>query len=71
MDSRIAIVGANGAGKSTLINILLNKLSLPEGQSYMSSRCRVSTFTQHHLDQLDLLLTPMEQLSVLFPHKEE
>jgi len=71
MDSRIAIVGANGAGKSTLIKILLQKLQLTAGQSYFSSRCRVATFTQHHLDSLDLLLTPYDQLKVLFPNMEE
>ena len=45
MDSRIALVGANGAGKSTLINILLGNLVLNKGQSYVSNRCRVATFT--------------------------
>ena len=71
MDSRVAIVGANGAGKSTLIKILLQKLQLTSGQSYFSSRCRVATFTQHHLDSLDLLLTPYNQLRTLFPNMDE
>jgi len=62
MDSRIAILGANGAGKSTLIKILTRELELLEGQQYVSSRARYSLFTQHHMDQLDLLLDPMEQL---------
>ena len=71
MDSRIAILGANGAGKSTLIKILTHELQLLEGQQYISSRARYSLFTQHHMDQLDLLLSPLEQLQRLFPDKEE
>lgn len=71
MDSKIAIVGSNGAGKSTLINLLMNNLSLISGQQYISSRARIATFTQHHLDSLDLLMNPYDQLRKLFPDKEE
>lgn len=37
----------------------------------MSSRARIATFTQHHMESLDLLLTPLEQLMKLFPDKED
>ncbi|EEH11762.1 ABC transporter family protein (macronuclear) [Tetrahymena thermophila SB210] len=66
-DSRIAIVGANGAGKSTLLKLLVGSLELSEGQQYRSSRLRCSMFTQHHLDQLDLTLSPLEQIMRDYP----
>jgi ATP-binding cassette subfamily F protein 3 len=59
MDSRISIVGSNGAGKSTLLKLLVGKLSLTEGSQYRNTRLRVSMFTQHHIDQLDLDLSPL------------
>ena len=32
---------------------------------------RLAYFTQHHVDQLDLTLTPIEQLARLFPGLKE
>lgn len=60
MGSRVAIVGSNGVGKSTLLKLLLGELQLLEGNQYRHSRLRVSMFTQHHIDQLDLTLSPVE-----------
>jgi ATP-binding cassette subfamily F protein 3 len=67
MDSRISIVGANGAGKSTLLKLLVGKLTLTEGSQYRNARLKVSMFTQHHIDQLDLDLSPLQQLMKNFP----
>ncbi len=53
-DSRISIVGSNGAGKSTLLKLLIGKLELTSGQQFRHSRLKVSMFTQHHIDQLEL-----------------
>lgn len=67
MESRIAIVGANGVGKSTLLKLLVNSLDLTSGNSYRNGRLSLSMFTQHHIDQLKLPLSPLEQMMVDFP----
>jgi len=67
MESRIAIVGANGAGKTTLLKLLLGELELTEGQATRHNRLRTSMFTQHHIDSLDLTLSPVEQFLTSFP----
>lgn len=61
-ESRIAIVGSNGAGKSTLLKLLVGELELTEGNQFRNPRLRVSMFTQHHVDQLDLGLCPLQQI---------
>lgn len=62
-ESRIAIVGANGVGKSTLLKLLMgNSLELNTGNQYRNGRLRVSMFTQHHIDTLDLVMSPLEQM---------
>jgi ATP-binding cassette subfamily F protein 3 len=45
MESRMAIVGANGVGKSTLLSLLVETLTLTEGNYYKNPRLRVSLFT--------------------------
>jgi ATP-binding cassette subfamily F protein 3 len=67
MDSRIGIVGANGAGKSTLLKLLLGELQAQVGSITRNSKLRAACFTQHHMNQLDLNLTPLDYLSRLFP----
>ena len=67
MESRIAVVGANGAGKSTLLKLLIGQLQLKDGNQFRNARLRVSMFTQHHIDQLDLKFSPVEQLMHSFP----
>mgnify|MGYP003463313573 CR=1 FL=1 len=61
MESRIAVVGANGTGKSTLLKLLVGKLNLSEGNQYRNPRLVVEMFTQHHVDLLNLVLSPLEQ----------
>ena len=67
MESRIAIVGANGVGKSTFLKLLMGELSLIEGSQFRHNRLRVSLFTQHHIEQLDLVLSPLEQFATSYP----
>lgn len=67
MESRVAIVGANGVGKSTFLKLLMGELHLLEGSQFRHSRLRVSLFTQHHIDQLDLVLSPLEQFAQTYP----
>lgn len=67
MDHRIALVGPNGCGKSTMIKLLTGKEELTEGYQQKHPKLRISVFTQHHMDQLELKLSPVEQLSKAFP----
>lgn len=67
MNSRQVILGANGAGKTTFLNLLVGKLSITEGVYYKNQRVRFGLFTQHHIDQLNLMQTPLEQMQSSFP----
>jgi ATP-binding cassette subfamily F protein 3 len=66
MESRISIVGPNGAGKTTLLKALTGELPLLSGYYYRHNRLRLSLYTQHHVDKLDLRLSPIEQMQALF-----
>ena len=67
-NSRIACLGRNGCGKSTVLNLLLGNIQLNKGNQYRHRRLRVGLFTQHHIDTLDLSLSPLEQLASMFPN---
>jgi len=69
MDSRIALVGANGQGKSTVLNILSGSLKPRSGYAIINPRLKFAKFSQHHIDQMDLELTPLQYLESLFPGK--
>ena len=68
MDTRMAILGRNGCGKTTLLKIFEEELFLKTGQLYKHRRLRLATFTQHHIDQLNLSLSPLEQLAEMYPN---
>ncbi|POM73760.1 ABCF/EF-3b transporter-like protein, partial [Phytophthora palmivora] len=70
MSSRIGILGVNGSGKSTLINIMIGKLRANEGSVTMNPRLRVATFTQHHVDSLDLSKSAVQNMKEMFPGHE-
>ena len=67
VNSRIGVLGANGAGKSTLIKVILGAVEPQVGTVTKNESAIVSCFTQHHVDQLDLTLNPMEYMVTLFP----
>jgi ATP-binding cassette subfamily F protein 3 len=67
MESRIALVGANGIGKSTFLKLLYGELSIMDGYQYRHHRLRVSIFTQHHLDLLNIMFSPLEQFAFSYP----
>lgn len=71
MDSRVAIVGSNGAGKSTLMKLLIGAINPVDGDAKRNSRLRVGFFTQHHIDQLDLTVSPVAFLASKFPGRTE
>ena len=70
MSSRIALVGANGCGKTTLLKGLDGNLIPMSGMCYRHSKLRLAVFAQHHVDQLDLELSPVEQIAKLYPDME-
>eukprot|EP01121_Diplochlamys_sp_Union-15-3_P016061 TRINITY_DN539_c0_g5_i1.p1 TRINITY_DN539_c0_g5~~TRINITY_DN539_c0_g5_i1.p1 ORF type:complete len:693 (+),score=142.55 TRINITY_DN539_c0_g5_i1:38-2116(+) len=67
MESRISLVGSNGQGKSTLLGLLSGELTETSGYIFRNGRLRIAKFSQHHVDQLDLDITPLEYLSNEFP----
>ncbi|XP_047488905.1 ATP-binding cassette sub-family F member 3-like [Penaeus chinensis] len=69
MDSRICIVGENGTGKTTLLKILLGDLSPTKGHRFCNRSLRIGYFTQHHVDQLDMRLCPVELLQSKYSGK--
>lgn len=60
LDSRVALVGPNGAGKSTLLKLMCGLLCPTVGDVRPHSHLRISTFTQHFVDVLDLTKTPLD-----------
>jgi len=71
LGSRIGICGANGVGKSTLIKLITEELMPARGTTWQNNSLRISTFTQHHVDQLKLGMTPAEYLMEVFPGTSE
>ena len=70
MSSRIALVGVNGCGKTTLLKGLVGLLKPMKGLCYMHAKLRIGLFKQHHVDQLDLELSPVEELQKYYPNIE-
>ena len=70
MSSRIALVGANGCGKTTLLKGLDGKINTMAGSCYRHSKLRLAVFAQHHIEQLDLELSPLEQIQKYYPNVE-
>ncbi|XP_058807747.1 ATP-binding cassette sub-family F member 3 [Phymastichus coffea] len=69
LQSRICIVGENGAGKTTLLKIMTNSLSPTTGTVHTHRNLKYGYFSQHHVDQLDLRVCPVELLQKHFPGK--
>lgn len=67
LESRIALVGPNGAGKSTLLKVIYGELEPSSGDVRRSGKLRLGRFAQHHVDGLDLSLTPLEALQRAHP----
>ncbi|XP_076053372.1 ATP-binding cassette sub-family F member 3 [Oratosquilla oratoria] len=69
MDARICLVGENGTGKTTLLKILLGENPPTKGNRFCHRSLRIGYFTQHHVDQMDMRLSPVELLQHKYPGK--
>ncbi|XP_071874256.1 ATP-binding cassette sub-family F member 3 isoform X1 [Bombus fervidus] len=69
LQSRICIVGENGAGKTTLLKIITGALSPTRGTVHVHRNLKFGYFSQHHVDQLDMRVCPVELLQNHFPGK--
>lgn len=68
MESRAALVGDNGVGKSTLLKLIMNEIEPVTGQIKIHRKAKISRFTQHHMDQLNLEKTPLGWFQSLYPN---
>lgn len=67
LSSRIVLVGSNGIGKSTLLNLISGNLEPTLGHVFRNPKVRIAVFSQHHVDGIDLSLTPLEYMKQFFP----
>ncbi|KAJ9529814.1 hypothetical protein QJQ45_022248, partial [Haematococcus lacustris] len=67
LDSRFAIVGPNGIGKSTLLGLISGHLQETSGRITRNPKVRLAIFSQHHVDGMDLALTPLAAMQALYP----
>ena len=70
-ESRLSIVGPNGIGKSTLLGLISGTLTPTKGHVYRNPKVRLAIFSQHHVDGLDLALTPLQYMAKCFPEAKD
>jgi len=63
----VVLVGPSGCGKSTLMNLLAGELKPVLGEVKKHHRLRIGYFSQHTVDQLELSLSPVQQLAKSYP----
>mmetsp|Transcript_30482 Transcript_30482/g.73134 ORF Transcript_30482/g.73134 Transcript_30482/m.73134 type:complete len:749 (-) Transcript_30482:30-2276(-) len=65
--SRIVLLGENGNGKTTLVKLIMGELQPTKGEVKRNAHARFALVNQHHADQIDLTLTPLQFLQEKFP----
>jgi ATP-binding cassette subfamily F protein 3 len=61
-NDRVGLVGPNGSGKTTLVKMLLGQEQPTHGDIMLGHNVRLSYFSQHAADSLDLELSVIETL---------
>lgn len=54
-----------------MLKLLVGELQLQEGNQIRNGRLRCSYFAQHHMETLDLMLSPLEQFNKDFPGRTQ
>jgi len=67
MDTKIALIGHNGIGKSTLLKLMFGDLEPTSGMVKKNPKAKISRFTQHHVDQLDMKKSPLQWFQEMYP----
>lgn len=65
--SRIVLVGENGNGKTTLVKLLFGELEPTCGDVVINRGARFALVNQHHADQIDLTMSPLQILKKMAP----
>jgi ATP-binding cassette subfamily F protein 3 len=65
---KAALVGMNGTGKSTLMKLICGELQVQEGSLKLGYNLRIGYFAQHHLDQLNLRNSVLDEIWNAAPH---
>mmetsp|Transcript_8070 Transcript_8070/g.17383 ORF Transcript_8070/g.17383 Transcript_8070/m.17383 type:complete len:771 (+) Transcript_8070:93-2405(+) len=65
--SRIVLLGENGNGKTTLVKLITGSLEPSEGEVLRNPHARFALVNQHHADQIDLTMSPLQFLRTKFP----
>ena len=64
-------MGENGAGKTTLLKLIMDQNSPVSGQRTAHRNLKFGYFSQHHVDQLDMTVCPVELMAQHFPGQWE